>query len=185
MITVRKYEKKDKEQVRQICLDTTGFDLKKKNMKEFLYLMYNDYYTEAEPDCCFVAENEDKKVVGYLLCAKDYKKYKKTFKGLYLPEIDKLGVQYALMARSEMLIHDLGSAKYQAHLHIDLTKYCRRQGVGSRMIAELKQELLKNGIHSIMLSCGSSNKTAVNFYKKNGFKTVFNFFGSNLMACEF
>lgn len=185
MITVRKYENKDKDALRKICVETSAFDTESKNMKKFLYLMFNDYYTEVEGDNCFVAVNEDDEPVGYLLCAKNFPEYEKVFNAFYQPEIDSLGIKYALMSRSEKAIHKPFSKKYPAHLHIDLTAACRRQGVGTKLMDALKADLKSKGINSLMLSCGSSNKAAVKFYEKNGFKTVKNVLGSNIMACEF
>lgn len=185
MISIRKYNPKDKDALRKICIETSAFDVSKKNMEKFLCLMYNDYYTEAEPDSCFVAADENGEVVGYLLCAKDFGHYEKIFNAFYQKEIDALGASYAVMSRSEKLAHKLFCKKYPAHLHIDLTAKCRRQGVGSRLMDALKADLKEKGIHAVMLSCGSSNTAAVSFYEKNGFKTVVKMFGSNIMVCEF
>ena len=185
MIEIRKYESKDKEFLRKICLETSAFDVNEKNMEEFLYLMFNDYYTEVEGDVCFVAVDEDDVPVGYLLCSKNYKEYEKVFNRSYQTKIDKLGIKYAVMSRGEKAIHKLYSKKYPTHLHIDLTEKCRRQGVGTRLISALKDELKSGGINSIMLSCGASNKAAVSFYEKNGFKTIKNILGSDIMVTEF
>lgn len=185
MINIRKYRPEDKEAVRKICIETSAFDVNKKNMKRFLSLMYSDYYTTFAQGSCFVAVDEEENVVGYLLCATDFFAYHQCFKHFYQNEIDKLGLKYALMSRNEILLHMLFAKKYPAHLHIDLTAACRRQGVGSRLIAALKEDLKEKGIHSVMLSCGASNTAAVRFYEKNGFKTVRNIVGSNIMACTF
>lgn len=185
MIEIRKYEPKDKEYLRKICLETSAFDINQKNMEKFLYLMFNDYYTETESDVCFVAVDKDDIPVGYILCSKNIKEYEKVFNAFYQPKIDALGLKYALMSRCEKAIHKLFSGKYPTHLHIDLTEKCRRQGVGTRLISALKEELKGRGINSIMLSCGASNKAAVKFYEKNGFKTIKNIFGSNIMVINF
>lgn len=185
MIEIRKYKPDDKEFLQKICIETSAFDIGAKNMEKFLCLMFNDYYTEVEGDVCFVAVDEDDKPVGYLLCSKNYKEYEKIFNSFYQPEIDSLGIKYALMSRGEKAIHKLFSKKYPTHLHIDLTAKCRRQGVGTRLISALKEELKSKDIHSIMLSCGASNASAVKFYEKNGFKTIKNVLGSNIMVIEF
>ena len=185
MIEIRKYKKEDKERLSEICVETSAFDVNEKNMKKFLYLMFNDYYTEVEGDVCFVAVDENDKPLGYLLCAKNYSEYEKIFNAFYQKEIDALGLKYALMSRGEKAIHKPFSKKYPAHLHIDLTEACRRQGVGTKLIAALKDELKSQGVNSLMLSCGASNVPAVKFYEKNGFKTLKNVLGSNVMVCEF
>lgn len=185
MITIRKFEKADKDELRNICIETSSFNINKKNMKKFLCLMFNDYYTENESDVCFVAADDENKPVGYLLCCKNYYEYEKAFNSKYQKEIDKLGFSYRFMSRSEKLIHKKYAKMYPTHLHIDLTEKCRRQGIGTKLIANLKDELKNQNIHSIMLSCGNSNKSAIKFYEKNGFKTIKKFLGSNIMVSEF
>ncbi len=185
MTVIRKYREEDKDQIHNICIETSSYDLSKKNMKEFLFLMYSDYYLEKEPEFCFVACDENEKIVGYILCAKDFKHYYKTFKSFYLPKIDKLGFRFKINARSEILAHALFCKTYKAHLHIDLTENCRRKGVGTSLMDALKNELVDSCVHSLVLSCADSNKPAENFYKKNNFKTVLKILGSNIMACNF
>lgn len=184
-ITVRQFQPEDREVVRQICLETSSFPLEKKGMKDFILLMYNDYYTEAEPDCCFVAEDENGTIIGYLLCAKDFKEYLTVFKGLYLPEIKKLGWKYYVMAMTEIRTHQAFSRKYPAHLHIDLTAACRRKGVGTKLMNALKAHLKESGVDSLMLSCGASNTAAIRFYEKNGFDSICLTPGGKIMACKF
>lgn len=185
MITVRKYEEKDKENLRKICIETTSFSLDDPKMLKYLKLMYNDYYTEVEGENCFVAVDENDEAVGYILCAKDFDEYNKIFKAFYLPEIDALGIKYGLMARGGILEHKLYSKKYKAHLHIDLSDVCRHQGVGTKLMNALKEHLSQNGCHSIMLSCGYSNTNAIKFYIRNNFEKVANLFGSYILACKF
>ena len=185
MITVRKYESKDKENLRKICIETTSFSLEDPKMEKFLTLMYNDYYTEVEGDNCFVAVDENDEAVGYLICAKDFDKYLKIFKAFYLPEIDALGIKYGLMARGEIMTHKLFSKDYKAHLHIDLSDVCRHQGVGTKLMNALKEHLNENGCHTLMLSCGYSNTNAIKFYERNKFFRAANIFGSYIMACVF
>lgn len=185
MISIRKYMDTDRENMRKICLETSSFDVSDEKTAKFITLMYCDYYIEVEPDSCFVACDENDKAVGYLICAKDFGKYYKTFMGLFMPEIRKLGVKYFAMAMGEIAVHRLFEKKYHAHLHIDLTEVCRHQGVGSRLMKELKKYLSENGIHELMLSCGFNNKNAIRFYERNDFKKVVNLFGSYVMACKF
>lgn len=182
VVTIRKYEEKDKENMRKVCLETSSFDTSNPKMRRFLTLMYSDYYTEAEPDCCFVAADENDEVIGYLICGKDFDRYYKTFNGLYMPDIKKLGLKYVIMAKSEIAIHKMFSKKYPAHLHIDLSEACRHQGVGSKLMPKLKEYLSECDVHGLMLSCGFDNKNAIRFYERNGFKKIANVFGSYIMA---
>lgn len=185
MAEIKKYEDKYKHAVRRICLETSAFPLSQRGMKDFILLTYCDFYIEAQKQNCFVAVDENDEVIGYILCAENFEEYKKIFSGLYMPEIKKLGFKYAAMAKSEMASHAFLSKTYGAHLHIDLTASCRRQGVGTKLISALKEELLSKGIHSLMLCCGCGNTAAVSFYKKNGFAIKLRLPGSYLMTLNF
>lgn len=182
MINIRKYEPKDKENVVKVLYETSALPIKTEAQRKYLELMYNDYYTEVEPDCCFVAVNEADEAVGYILCARDFDSYSKTFKAFYLPEIKELGLSYYFMAINEMFVHRIYRKQYPAHLHIDILDVCQGQGVGTRLVNALSEHLGATGTHGLMLSCGMNNKGAIRFYEKNNFKKIKNVLGSCLMA---
>ncbi len=185
MIYIRKYKETDKENLRKICIETSLLPVETEEQRKYLYLMYNDYYSEAEPDNIFVAANENDEAVGYILCAENFRRYVKVFRNFYLPEIRKLGFSFWFSAISEIAGHSLFAKKYSAHLHIDILSECQGKGTGTALMNELKDHLKSKGINSIMLSCGANNTNAIKFYKKNGFKILKEMFGSCIMACEF
>lgn len=182
MINIRKYEAKDKENVVKILFETSSLPIETQEQREFLRLMYNDYYTEVESDCCFVAVNGEDEAVGYIICARDFDNYYKKFKKFYIPEIKDLGFSYYTMAMGEIFVHKLLAKRYPAHLHIDILDSCQGQGVGTRLMSALCEHLSTTGTHGLMLSCGAANTKAISFYKKNKFEIKANFFGSCLMA---
>ncbi len=182
MINIRKYEEKDKEKLRKICIKTSSLPIKTKEQRQFLFLMYNDYYTEKEADNCFVAVNDNDEAVGYIICSENFDEYKKCFDEQYLPEIKKLGLGCFLSAKGEMLLHSLFKKEYPAHLHIDITDECQGQGVGTKLVDALCEHLKEKGVNGLMLSCGAANKGAIKFYKKNSFKLIRNILGSCIMA---
>lgn len=185
MIYIRKYKDKDRENLHRICVETSLLPTETYKDKGFLYLMYNDYYTEAEPDNCIIATDENDEAVGYVICAENFDRYYKVFSKLYLPEIRSLGMNYYIASLGEIFVHRIFSKKYPAHLHIDILPVCQGKGVGTALINELKDNLSQKGVHSVMLSCGMNNTKAIRFYKKNGFKVVKEILGSCIMACEF
>ena len=184
MINIRKYQEKDKELLRDICIKTSRLPIETEDQRKFLTLMYNDYYTEVEGRNCFVAVDENDVAVGYILCAENFARYSKIFRKFYLPEIKKLGMNYYFMAIGEMAAHLLYSKKYPAHLHIDILDVCQGQGVGTRLMNELKNHLKSKNVPALMLSCGGDNTMAVKFYKKNSFKVVKNLAGSYIMGID-
>ena len=185
MITIRNYQTKDKGNLRKICLETSSYPIDTEEQKKFLFLLYNDYYTEVEPENCFVAADENDEAVGYIICAENFKEYSKIFTKFYLPEIKKISISHYLTAVAEMTGHRVFSKKYPAHLHIDILPQCQGQGVGTQLIIALKKHLKSKGINSVMLSCGLNNTGAIKFYGKNNFKVIMKIAGSCIMASEF
>ena len=184
MITIRKYEEKDRENLFKICVATSGLPTETQKDLDFLNLLYNDYYAVVEPQNCFVAVNEDDETVGYILCAENFDRYYKTFKGLYMPQIKKLGFNFFTMAMGEISVHRLFKKKYPAHLHIDILPVCQGQGTGTQLVDALKNHLREKGVNGLMLSCGMGNKKAIKFYKKNGFRMLTNIMGSCIMVFD-
>ncbi len=183
-ITIRKYKAEDKQDVVKVLFETSTLPIETESQRKYLMLLYNDYYTEQEPDSCFVVADSEDRAVGYIICAKNYSKYEKTFKKLYLPEIRKLGKSFWFQAKSEMLAHKLFKNKYPAHLHIDILPVCQGKGVGTKLMDALCLELKSRGVNGLMLSCGASNTRAIKFYEKNNFKRLTSLFGGYLMAKE-
>lgn len=185
MNNIRKYEVKDRENLKKICIETSGLPTETAKDKDFLFLMFNDYYAEIEPDNVFVAVNDADEAVGYILCAENFEKYLSVFKKNYLPRIKKLGFRYYYMAIGEIAVHKLFAKKYKSHLHIDILSECQGKGTGTALMNELKNHLKGKGIHSLLLSCGMGNKQAIKFYKKNNFVLHRNIMGSCIMICDF
>lgn len=181
---VRSYEPKDEKRLREICIETSGFSIKSKKDREFLYYMYNDYYTEFEPESCFVAVNDNDEAIGYILCAKDFDAYLETMNKFYIPRIVHLGFKYNVIVHSEIFAYKLLKKNYPAHLHIDILPEYQKTGLGRKLVDELKAYLKAQEVPGVMLSVGVGNKGAIEFYKKNGFKTQINLFGSNLMVFD-
>ena len=185
MNNIRRYESKDRDNLRKICIETSGLPTETEKDREFLYLLYNDYYAEVEPENLFVAVNDADEAVGYILCAENFDRYLSVFRKDYLPRIKALGFKYYFMAVCEIAVHKLFSKKHKAHLHIDILSECQGKGTGTALMNELKAHLKGKGISSLMLSCGAGNKKAVKFYKKNNFILHRNIMGSCIMICEF
>ena len=91
MAIVRPYEAKDKENVREVCLATGPKDAYEPKKRVFLTLCFSEYYTENEPDNCFVLADDADNAVGYILCAENYGRYAQVFRRDYLPRVRKLG----------------------------------------------------------------------------------------------
>ncbi|MFT3922049.1 MAG: hypothetical protein QM778_05910 [Myxococcales bacterium] len=70
VIRVRPYESRDREVVRDICWQTaqSGEQVEREYPdRESWVDMYTSYYTDEEPQSCFVAVSDSDRVLGYLL----------------------------------------------------------------------------------------------------------------------
>lgn len=185
MVTVKKYEPKYFEDVRRVCLNTGPREVfTNPQLRDYILSMFCDYYCEQEPENVFVLVDENDVAQGYVFGAANFKSYLKKMKP-YLAKVKKTGKENYKEAIGEMLGHALYSFKYPAHLHIDINEGFRGNGNGSRMIATLTDHMRVDvGVKGIMLIVGTGNINAINFYKKNGFKTVKVLKGGTVMAKE-
>ena len=181
---IRPCESGDLERMREICVETSSLPLNDEKDRRFLLLMYCDSYFRLAAENCFVAVDETDRPVGYILCAADTRAFLREFKKRIIPEIKGLGLRYELRAREICAGQLLCAAFAPAHFHIDLTASARRKGVGTALMKTLKAQLSQKGIKSVQLTCGSGNKSAIAFYRKNGFKTLFRGFGACVMKAE-
>lgn len=170
---IKPYEDKYFLGVRKVCLETAYF----KNDPDSLYLMYCDYYLENEKENCFIAVNDDDEVVGYILCAINYKKYIKIFKKEYYPKLKRASKKHAKNAKLEMALAKIMKNKYPAHLHIDILPNWQRMGIGSALMNALITHLAQESVNGIYLSCGENNTNARKFYEAKGFNLITTLFG--------
>lgn len=177
--TIRPANADDLEAMRKICVETSSLPLRDEKDRQFLLLSYCDPYLSFGE--CFVALDENGRVIGYILCAPNTREFLKLFSKNIQPRISKLGLKYALTSRGSIAAQKLLLPLAPAHLHIDLTESARRKGVGTALINTLKEHLSARGIDRVQLTCGSKNKAAIAFYKRNGFSTVVRCFGACVM----
>ena len=178
--TIRPCEKRDLDAMRAICTETSSLPLRDWRDRQFLLLTYCDPYVTYTEDC-FVAVDAADRPVGYMLCASDTRRFCRDFRENVLPRIGMLGRRYAVMARGICAVQELSAVFAPAHLHIDLTADARRKGIGTALMDTLKAHLAEQGIGRVTLTCGSGNKPAIAFYKKNGFRVIFKGFGECVM----
>ncbi len=167
MIEIRKYEEKDFEGVRFTCLNSEG-NPPEKEMCEFVLHIFCDYYIENEPENCFVLSN-DGKAVGYVICAENFSEFYEIYKNKYMPQIMRMDKGMVNWAKEAYHLQEKFQRKYPAHLHIDILPEFQRSGWGGKLINTLCQRLKAKGIKGVMLTTGTANETANNFYKKHGF----------------
>ncbi len=182
--TIRPCRPEDLDAMRTICIETSSLPLQKEQDRQFLLLMYCDPYVMYAAADCFVAVDADDRPVGYILCAADTRRFFRTFRKETLPMIDRLGLRYAVTARGICAQQVLCTVFAPAHLHIDLLAAVRRKGVGTALMQTLKAHLAQQGIGRVTLTCGSSNESAICFYRRNRFQTILKGFGACVMRAD-
>lgn len=182
-VVIRPYRQQDRGAVREIAWRTAfmgrpadAFFSDKELLEDFLTL----YFTDHEPESCFVAETGGR-TVGYLIGAKDERRIGEVAGKAIVPRL-----LLRFLARDLFSRRDLGflarvlrsvvrgefrnedfSGQYPAILHINLDEGSRKEGAGSRLIAAyvayLRQEHV-TGVHLATMS-----PTAGIFFEKQGF----------------
>ena len=168
-MVIRKYENKDFEYVKYICLNDMLKENRDKELIKYVELMFCRYYLEKEPESCFVAVDENDKPIGYIYGAKDYDTYERKM-GDYLHSINELSSgNYLADALVEMYDHAIYKDKYPAHLHIDILPEYQSKGIGSKLIEAYCNYIKNDNISGVMLIVGSDNDGAKRFYERNSF----------------
>lgn len=178
---IRKYQEKDKENLRHICI-ATAKNVRNDNDRKMLTLLYNDYFTENESENIFVAATDEDEAIGYILCSTDFKKFKKTMKSHYLKEVWKVHKKKCILVHLELIAETVFSKKYPAFLHIDILDGYQRMGLGTKLMDALMGLLKGKGIPAVMLGVGADNEKGISFYKKYGFHEFKRAFGGVKMG---
>ncbi len=186
MVNIRPYRETDKYFVQRVCLQTVNdnvvFEGLNRVNAEFFLALYNDYYTENEPENCFVCTNENDEAVGYIICAENVKRWRRVFMKEYLPRIRHRKLGDRLNGVGEVVVHSIFARKYPAHLHIDILKEYRGNGTGTRLMDALVAHLKEKGVRGVQLCVDGKNVRGIKFYNRYGFKTLLNFFAGRAMG---
>lgn len=166
---IRKVQEKDRENLRQVCIETSSYKLNNEKDEKVLTLLYIEPYIDLEPDSCFVAVDENDEAVGYIACAPSLKRYKKAFMANHFKRIWKLKPTFAFARWMEFFIDAPLTKKYPAHLHINLFGHSQKKGLGTKLMDALIAHLREIGVKGVYLRCGKNNEKGINFYKKYGF----------------
>lgn len=168
-MNIRKFEPKDFEQTKYICLNDMLGKPNYEKVIEYVEVMFCRYYLEKEPENCFVAVDENDKPIGYTYGSSDYDKYQENFSE-YLKMVEEIESRKFLAdALTEMYDHAIYKEDYPAHLHIDILPDYQSKGIGSRLIKAFCDNLREQNVKGVMLIVGSENEGARRFYERNGF----------------
>lgn len=182
MVKIREVKQEDLDRVKYICIQTADERAKTdKATGEIIANTYSTYYVREEPETCFVLE-DDGLVVGYIICSTNVKKFRKNFRKVDIKEIKKIkksaGIENWFIPVPYMIFKGI----YPAHLHINLLEDYQGKGYGTELMNALLCKLGEMGIKGVMLLAAESNKGAVKFYKRHGFKVFVTALGGIAMG---
>ena len=182
---IRKMKYDDIPQAEYICIKTADNKLVCSETKQqTTLLLYSRYYTRAEIGSCFVIADEQDLAVGYILCAEDYRQYKKSFLKKELRQLIKINPSAIFEGIACVMGNRAFAKKYPAHMHIDILPEYQDKGFGTMLVNTLIRHLKNKNVKGLMLIVDSNNQNAVRFYKKNGFKEIRQLAGAKVMGME-
>ncbi|MGN1208037.1 MAG: hypothetical protein ACI4TI_01040 [Christensenellales bacterium] len=172
MIKIRKYQDKDFESVRKICMDTAkgSFSIKPAK-REAVAKMYIDYNLKYEPEHCFVAVDENDVVCGYCAYSCDMQKLQSAIKYDIAKQVSEINILYSAFLKictktSVKLSKFYGGGGF--HLNIDNS----HQGlsVGPMLLAVMGKHLQKLGYKQMYLVTENRKTRGYGFYMHYGFE---------------
>ncbi len=173
MYTIRKYKPSDKERLRFICKETTWDDNKTdENKLDSVAVIYNDYFTEYEPENIFVAVNDDDIPVGYVICSSNYTLFKDKMLSVIKNRVKSIYTPSLLMFYASLISVMITKKPHRTHLHIDILPEAQRMGLGTKLIDALCEHLKAKNIRNVSVLTISTDSMGYKFYTKYGFYTV-------------
>ncbi|MBF0571553.1 MAG: GNAT family N-acetyltransferase [Candidatus Omnitrophica bacterium] len=187
-IQIRKFDLKDRSEVRRISCETSFLEEDRGLFiedDEILSDALTLYYTDYEPESCFVAVNRDR-VVGYVIGTKDANRMEKVFfKQILLKFIKKAFCKHLFIkVKTWRLFFYISmsalkgefnaphfSAQYPAMLHINVDKDYRGCQIGKSLIGHYMNYLKEQGISGVYF--GTISNEAKAFFSKLGFKLLY------------
>lgn len=181
---IRPYRVQDRDSIRELAWNTAFMGESAEKFfadKEVLSSFLTEYFTDYEPESCFVAEM-NKRIVGYLTGARDKSVIEGVFVKNVLPRLlwrslirgaffKAKNLRFILNCivsgfRAEYKMPDF-SKDYPATLHINIERSCRGLRIGSLLISKFMDYLSEKRISGVCLATMSSD--AAKFFEKNDF----------------
>jgi GNAT superfamily N-acetyltransferase len=186
-IQIRNYRKEDRKTIRVIGLQSSILGEQRKTVfdDEILADMLTVYFTDYEPQSCFVAEG-DNQVIGYVLGTRDVRKMRNVMKHTIFPGLAKkvfLSGQFLqrnnlLIIRNMMYSYFKGEFKvpdftleYPATLHVNIASGYRGKNTGSLLVNHFLEFLKREGVSGIHF--GVLSESAKRFFLKLNFEVLF------------
>lgn len=138
-------------------------------------------YLYLEPDLVFVLDN-GQRPVGYVIGTADTNEFARAFAQAWLPKMaqryqDRNEPPFAskdelfnyLLFHPEHMAHPEITARYPAHLHIDILPPYQGQGYGRQLIEAFVAAVSRAGAKGVHVTVDTANQRALAFYPRVGF----------------
>ena len=186
-VSIRRFTPGDREALRTIAYETSLLEKPELFVedREIVSDALTLYFTDYEPESCFVADHAGI-VVGYLTGTKDSQKMLNIFNSKIIWRLLRKAVQRGLFLKASFLkfAWQVGismlkgefrmppyNKRFQALYHINLAKDYRGGGIGGRLVKEFERYLTDNHIYSVEV--GTMTGAAKDFFEKNGYRILF------------
>lgn len=188
VVTIRPFMPADQEALFKIAADTAFFGkpIEAYLDDRFIFLdLFYRYYTDLEPEHCWVAE-ANQEVVGFITGCTDSVSQQNKIKQIIVPQFlaRLLRGKYRFGSKTWHYARRLWHAKrkkefayanpikYPAHLHINIDHQWRGYGIGRRLIQIYLDQLIYENIPGVHLGTTSENKAACKLYERMGFQLL-------------
>lgn len=171
MIKIRKYQIRDYDQIREICMKTAK---KKFRENEVVCWMFLDYFLESECEHVFVVL-EGEKVVGYIVSSTNPIQYEKQMKEKWIPKIKKQSLLLSLFTR----ICLKANRRFNRHcceFHMNIAPKYQHRGLGKRLLDVMNEHLILYEKNALYCITENRKTTGYKFYKRYGFRVVKRYF---------
>lgn len=187
-VNIRKFESRDRDQVRSISHDTAFMGQPAALFfegREIICDALNSYFTDYEPESCFVAE-VNSIVIGYLIGAINKVTAEKVFKDRVMLRLFLKALKSGVFFKKKNIVFIFSCLKalfkgglftpdfakeYPATFHINIRKEFRGQNIGTALInaylSYLKQRMVP-GVHLATIS-----QAGASFFSKQSFQLLY------------
>lgn len=168
MFEIRKYQEKDREEVRKICMETAK---KGYQNNETVCYMFLDYFLDSEPNHAYVLIHHEK-VIGYIVVSINADLYEKKMKEKWIPMIQKKSFILGIFSRICLKFSTPFNRRIGGSFHMNITSKYQGLRLGNQLLDVMKEHLRILG--ESHLYCFTENKKTrgYGFYRHYGFKEV-------------
>jgi ribosomal protein S18 acetylase RimI-like enzyme len=185
---IRPYRQDDLEAIYRVCLLTGASGQDASDVYVDHKLVGHHFagpYGVLRPESALVVEDGEG-VGGYILGAADTQAFEAELETAWWPALraqypDPIGIRYRDLTPDQRLQRGIHhpqpmlasvSARYPAHLHIDLLPRFQGQGMGRTLIDRWLELMRGFGAKGVHLGVGAANERGVRFYRAYGFQEL-------------